>query len=203
MITARATLIGLSPYSQSAAHNTPKASPNESADDFERRTWRNKVNADAHGHMFVPPMGLKAALEDAARFRGVRIPGKGLKTFTSHFEAGIMIAAGPIVHDATGLPVRRDTVPGEDVFVNADGKRGGGTRVWRTFPTVPEGWRIEVDYMVLDDMIGQDIFRRTLDDCGKFVGIGRFRPQKRGWYGRFRIETLDWIDDAVAVQAAA
>ena len=43
MHIARAKLVGLSPYSQSRFHDTPKKEK-ESADDHESRTWRERLH---------------------------------------------------------------------------------------------------------------------------------------------------------------
>jgi hypothetical protein len=48
-------------------------------------------------------------------------------------------------------------------------------------------------FWVLDDIISPEIFRRHLYQAGQFVGIGRFRAEKGGIYGRFRIEgNMKW-----------
>jgi hypothetical protein len=31
--------------------------------------------------------------------------------------------------------------------------------------------------------------------AGMFIGIGRFRPEKGGTNGRFKIESIDWQDN--------
>ena len=77
----------------------------------------------------------------------------------------------------------------------SDGKRGGGSRVWKCFPIVHE-WSATVIYQIADDMINEDIFRKTITDAGKFIGVGRFRPQSRGFYGRFQVDKIKWSNGA-------
>jgi hypothetical protein len=39
------------------------------------------------------------------------------------------------------------------------------------------------------------VFREMVEIAGMFIGIGRFRPEKGGTNGRFRIEALAWADN--------
>ena len=43
--------------------------------------------------------------------------------------------------------------------------------------------------------ISPDVFREMVEIAGMFVGIGRFRPEKGGGNGRFRMTGLKWQDN--------
>jgi hypothetical protein len=184
MIKAIAHIESLSPYSQSRMHETPKLEK-EHANDFEKRTWREKSHSDKDGNVFIPPMAFKIALAECARFLGETIPGKGKATWTKHFEAGVLCM------DPIYIGVKKNDLIGEVYNMNADGKRGSGTRVPRTFPCVPE-WKAAVPFYVLDQTITETVFRKYVDEAGKFIGIGRFRPRQGGFYGRFKLAKLEW-----------
>jgi hypothetical protein len=81
----------------------------------------------------------------------------------------------------------------EDVFCDANGQRNSGTRVWRRFPVIPE-WSGRVEFNILDRTITPEVFVKHLVEAGQFIGIGRFRPINRGYYGRFQLTDLDWQD---------
>ena len=87
---------------------------------------------------------------------------------------------------------RKDAVAGEWLFVPASGRRGDGKRVLKCFPLIPE-WHGRVTFHILDDTITEKVFARHLEQAGKFIGIGRFRPRNNGYYGRFAVEKLEWI----------
>lgn len=74
---------------------------------------------------------------------------------------------------------------------HADGKRGSGTRVPRTFPVIRQ-WHGKALFYVLDETITREVFQRYLEEAGKFIGVGRFRPRNGGFYGRFEVKSLDW-----------
>lgn len=176
-------LESVSPYSQSRYHNTEMLDK-ENHDDYEKRTWRNRVNADKDGNIFIPPMAFANCIKQAAQFLALPIKGEGKANYTKHFASGIMVA------DALILPIKKDEVQGEWLFVPSDGKRGGAKRVSRCFPLIPE-WRGQVKFYVLDNKITKEVFQKVLSEAGSLIGIGRFRPTNWGYYGRFKISDKD------------
>ena len=179
-----ATLRSTSPYGQSRGYVEPKLDK-ESSSDFEKRTWRLRMHTDPNGNVFIPPMAFKNCLSEAAKYLGIQIPGKGKSTYTKHFEAGVMVM------DPVSLGVKAEGVDGQWLFVPADGKRGGGKRVWKCFPVI-QAWEADVIFYVLDETITDDVFRHHLVEAGKFIGIGFFRPRNNGFYGRFEVLDVQW-----------
>lgn len=186
MKTATVTLKSTSPYSQSRPYEFEVAKlERETKDAYERRTWRSRCHVNTDGKIFIPPMSFKNCLDGAARYLSLQIPGQGKKTYTKKIEAGLMIT-DPLV-----LPVKADDVEGQWLYVNADGKRGGNTRVWRCFPLV-NAWQGEIEIHVLDEIITKEVLEQHMEEAGKFIGIGRFRPENRGFFGRFQVQKLKW-----------
>jgi hypothetical protein len=66
-----------------------------------------------------------------------------------------------------------------------------GKRVWRNFPRF-DNWKADVNFYILADEITEDVFDEALRQSGAFVGIGRFRPEKGGFYGRFEVADIKW-----------
>lgn len=182
MKVAKFTIKGVSPYSQSKLIGSSKKDK-ENAKDHEARCWRERMHYDADGMCYIPPMAVKNALAECAKFLSIQIPGKGKNTYTKHFEAGLLC------QDPMPLGVHKDDVDGEWLFVPSDGKRGGGRRVEKCFPKFNK-WEVEATVYILDDTITEDAFAHHLDQAGKFIGLGRFRPRNAGFYGRFEVENL-------------
>lgn len=182
-----ATLESVARYSQSRNYemDSPKAEK-ESSKDYENRTWRERCHAGPDGYLFIPPTAFKESLTAAAKYLGMQIPGKGKNTYTKHFTSGVIIS------DGIRLDVKKSDVLGEWLYLNSDGQKGGSKRVWRCMPYV-ETWIGDLALHVLDDTITEDVLRYHLEQCGVFVGIGRFRPAKNGYYGRFRIKELEQV----------
>jgi len=186
MKTFVASLKSVSPYSQAKYHQTEKL-PKEIAKDYEERTWRDRMHVNKDGYVFIPPMAFKNCLSDIAKYISMQIPGKGKTTYTKHFEAGILVISELV------LPVKKEDVAGEWLFVPADGRRGGTIRVLKCFSIIPE-WQGDVEFHILDETITEDVFRFHLSEAGKYIGIGRFRPRKNGFYGRFSVENLKVVE---------
>lgn len=177
-----ATIKGVSPYSQSKAVRAEKLSK-ESGDAYEKRTWRERLHVTEDGFVFIPPMCIKNCLSEAARYISMQIPGKGKATYTKHFEAGVLIT-DPIV-----LPIKKEAVACEEILSSANGIRGGAKKVWKFFPVI-NNWGGDVTIVVLDETITKEVLRHHLEEAGKFIGIGRFRPRNNGYYGRFEVVDL-------------
>lgn len=185
MRTVVATLESIAPYSQARRYTEPAKKAKESPADYEARTWRSRCHVTENGKVFIPPMAFKNCVADAASFLSLRIPGRGTATYTKHFEAGVLVM------DALILPIKADEVKGEWLFVPSDGKKGGGKRVDKCFPVIHE-WKGDVTFYVLDETITQEVFEQHLREAGNFIGIGRFRPRRGGFYGRFKVVKLQW-----------
>jgi hypothetical protein len=51
-----------------------------------------------------------------------------------------------------------------------------------------EAWSADFDVLYDPDLItDEDIFKAVLTDAGNRIGIGDYRPQKTGWFGRFNV----------------
>ena len=184
MKIATAKLESVSPYSQGRYYKADKLE-RELPGDYEERTWRERCHVDGNGRIFIPPMAFANSLKEAAKYLSISVPGKGKSTFTKNFEAGVLVSE-PLL-----LDVDKDTIKGEWVFCPSDGRRGSGSRVEKCFPYVLE-WSGEVSYYILDDIITEDVFRQVLGTSGQLIGIGRFRPRNLGYYGRFKVNGVDW-----------
>lgn len=182
-------IVGASPYSQSRPHFAEKKDK-ESADQYEKRTWANRLHVDGD-QVYIPPMALKNCLAEAAKFLSVQIPGKGKATYTKHFEAGVMVQDPiPLFSQNDGAPISPDDCEGEWLYVPSDGRRGGGNRVMRCYPKI-ENWCGAATIYVLDETITDDVLRHHLRQAGQFIGLGRFRPRNNGYYGRFSFDDFE------------
>lgn len=177
-------LVSTAPYSQSRMHQTPKLD-RERGDEYEARTWREKCTTDDNGIVCIPAMALKQCIDTAAKRFAGQIPGKGKSTYTKFFLSGVICEAD------VSIGVHKDAVPAVTINANSDGVRGSGKRVQRTFPQVPT-WAGTATFAVLDDTVTKEVFEKTIMEAGRFVGIGRFRPENGGLNGRFKPAAFRW-----------
>ncbi len=181
------TLEGVSQYSQSRMHSAPKMEQ-EGADEYALRTALEYLHVDPRTkQVFIPPMAVKQSIEGAAKYMQRRIPGKGQATYTKHFKSGLVVAEPIMVFRADGSPVLKHECEVEKLWLNADGVRGGGKRVWKYYPYIAAGWRGELRAHIIDDTLTEESFLQHLGEAGIFIGLGRFSPRNGGYYGRFSI----------------
>lgn len=173
---------GAAPYSASRAHCAEKL-PKETPDAYEERTWRQKAHIQ-DGKVVIPPMAFKIGLDRAAKMLGKQIPGKGKATYTKFFESGVIVTDPVVIANETDIQMER-------IHANADGVRGSGKRVWRNFPRV-DTWRGKVVFHIIADEITPDVFEEAVRYEGLAVGVGRFRPERGGYFGRFTVEKFEW-----------
>jgi hypothetical protein len=188
-VIATFTIRGISPYSQSRP-NLEDAEPNESHDDYRKRTWRSHLHIDKDGEVIIPPGAIKNCISEAAKFMNISVPGKGKATYTKHVEAGTACVR-PVA-----LGIKAADVESETLFLPADGRRGSGKRVWKTYPLIAE-WGGDVEFIVLDETVLQTsrttnnpVLQDIAEGAGQYIGLGRFRPRNNGFYGRFIVDNF-------------
>ena len=172
-------LTGVSPISFSRPVQSKK-NTGENHDAYEDRTWRERLHVNEKGEVYIPPSAVKNMLGECAKYLGETVPGKGKATYTKHFEAGLMCI------EPVTLGIKAADVVGERLFVPSDGKRGGGTRVWKTFPVI-QSWSGIATVLLLDPVLidKPEKVIEYMGHAGQFIGLGRFRPRNNGFYGRF------------------
>ncbi len=190
------TIIGTAPMTQSQSIQHLPPISGEGPDAFDQRLWRSKAHV-IDGIVHIKGFALQSAIIDGAKHGKEKIPGKGNSTWGKKFESAIMIDGD------VSLGIREEDLIERPVYVNADGVRGSGKRVWRRFPEIQKGWTATATVFVLDDEITREVFERAVRRAGIFVGLGQFRPQNRGTNGRFSLTDLQWEEAAEEFAEAA
>ena len=185
MRKATVTVKGISPLSWSRFVDTAQLE-GEDKQAMEERIWKDRFWCDRAGTLLVPQMAIKNSLVDAAQYLGEKIAGRGNKTWTGKFAAGILVL------DPMSLGVTKDALEAEWLMVPGTpgkGKRGTGSRVKKCFPRLTE-WGGAAEVYIADEDITEKAFTLYMETVGKFVGWGRFRPDNRGFYGRFEVVSV-------------
>lgn len=178
------TLKGISPYCQSGPMTTPKNNK-EKDDAYDERCWRDRIHATTDGFVEIPPIAFKYAIDSVGKKLRMKVPGKGGSEYTNLLKGGVVVKNG------VRLPIKKEDVVGVRHFLNADGKRGGGTRVWRRIPTIMD-WEGEMTFVLVDDAIEEEVFEAHLREAGMLIGVGQNRPENGGFCGRFVPTKFTW-----------
>jgi hypothetical protein len=138
-------------------------------------------------------MMFKKSLDSACKHSGKKISGRGKSTYTSKFERGCVPSGHFVLTDLNGVPLLKQNIPGQELFVPSDGVAGSGKRVTKWFPFI-EKWKATGEFTILDNIIDEETFEEMLKIAGTFVGLGRWRPQNSGLYGRFAVKDVVWTE---------
>lgn len=146
----------------------------------------------------LQPFALRNCIVAASKRIGMKIPGKGQKTYTARFQQGILIADAMTFMKGDGSPVVVDDLQRLPMFVRVNEK--SNLRVMRIFPIVKAGWTVKAKMIVMDDLLTTDVINEHLADAGMFIGVGSLRPEMGGILGRFAIGQYDerkeeWVSD--------
>lgn len=183
--TVKAEIEGIAPISFSRFYQIEKIGK-ETHEEYRERTWREYLHYDPESEeVFIPPMMLNNCVRNSAQFLGKKVPGRGAKTYAQFFRSGVLVQ-NPMM-----LGVKKEDAARDDLFLPADGKPGSGSRVPKTYPRIDK-WKGNAEFIILDDTITQKVFTEHLEHAGTFIGFGRFRPERGGYYGRFKVNTVAW-----------
>ena len=147
-------------------------------DEAEMRTYRNDK-----GNLVVPSVQVRASLLEASK--AFKLGRTNLKTVLN----SIMIE--PVddleLKSPSNRPIKNYTIDKRRVVVSRAG-------IMRARPVVPEwklSFKIEVDRELMENSLQGtstlELLTRVLSDAGKKQGIGDYRPQKGGSFGRFEV----------------
>jgi len=113
-------------------------------------------------------------LENALVKAGTTIKQKGMgkKTYKDMFKGSVFIRPDNIVHENQEWEVHKTTV----VIPSTRGRT-------QRYRPILNDWSLSFEIEVLDDRLSQDVLKLALDEAGRTVGIGDWRPR----YGRFMV----------------
>ena len=175
-----AELRSLTPYAQGKYHEEPKLAQ-ELHDAYKQRTALEQLHTAA-GEVYIPPKAFHLCLSSTASYTGDQIPGKGKERYTKHYDRGV-ICSEPVM-----LGVKADTVRIERIFTELNPQRPG-SRGWVYFPVIDQ-WAGELQIMAVDDIFTPAVIERHLRIGGLITGIGVWRPERKGSWGKFQVVSL-------------
>ena len=147
-------------------------------DEAEMRTYRNDK-----GNLIVPAVQIRASILEASK--AYKLGRTNMKTLLNH----LMIE--PVdeleLKSLKNRPIKTYNIDKRRVVVSRAG-------IMRARPVVPE-WKLTFSVEVDRELMGNslqgtstlDVLTKILSDAGKKQGIGDYRPQKGGSFGRFDI----------------
>jgi hypothetical protein len=149
-----------------------------------------KIYRDPNGRIALPAEMLFAALVGAGR--NVKIGRKGISTAATTMLPDIMSIVESHL-PLTNIPA--DVNGQEHAFWSADMRKGMGyngktpTAVAIIRPKFPS-WEFEVTVKYDEKKAGEDTITALFTNAGSTQGLGSFRPNKKGMFGRFEVAEM-------------
>lgn len=166
---------------RSSATGADRGTPLEQA---EKKLYRN-----ADGQLFIPQPNVMRALVDGGRFH--KIGKSQVTTATSSLLFACLDIVGteiPVVHKE---PWRVDT---RAVVVPSTKGR------ILTHRPMFDDWELSFEAVLDTSIVSERVFRMCVDDAGKRVGLGDFRPARKGPYGKFVVTEWSVVPQAIAAE---
>jgi len=150
-------------------------------DDYEEQA-KQKLYANPKGKLYQPSTHIYGTLIEAGKHK--KVVGKGKSTYSKVVGYAVQIEPFEIEHKKQGWEVF--TI----LAVNPSTK--GRNPLSR--PILKE-WEIELNVIFDENEIAPSIMKELFDIAGKVVGIGDWRPQKKGPYGKFHVTNWKELKD--------
>lgn len=101
------------------------------------------------------------------------------------------VAASLFPPPTEAFELRRDGEPIRDYAIDVRRAVVQNQGIQRARPRVDPPWQVEMVMGFDSDLISGEALYAVLATAGKQTGIMDYRPQKRGPYGRFQVESFD------------
>ena len=159
-----------------------------------REQAESKRYADQDGRLYIPGPNIFAAIIAGGAFHKA-----GRSKLTTHktslIPAGVMVddLICPLI-DGEGAPITEWEVDSRSVVIPST-----GGRIMCHRPRVDKWWSkftLDVDTA----MFTASLVRAVVDDAGKKIGLGDYRPARKGPFGRFVVS--EWHQEAEIKVAA-
>jgi len=147
--------------------------------DWEKEALK-KLYIDMDGNIYQPATHLERALIEAGK--KIRVKGQGKATYSKLFGSMITIPQLDIPHQKTDYEIFKTLV----VIPSTKG------RVMRYRPMFKE-WILEFD-IEIEEEIDVKAVKEALEIAGKYVGIGDWRPEKKGKFGKFQVTSFQEVN---------
>jgi len=141
-------------------------------EDLDRALYHAYINED--NEFYIPKEQIKGALINAGALTKSKV-GNAKKSMKN-------IVAGMFFIKESTLPLGKDFVIDKRSAVNKNVK----ARVICVRPKWNK-WETTFTLQVDNDTITDQTVRKIIEDAGTYIGIGSFRPQNNGEFGRFNV----------------
>jgi hypothetical protein len=156
-----------------------------------REIAESKLYLDSDGKFCIPQPNLLRCIVDGGSFHKI-----GKKQVTTK-ESSLVYACANIV--GLSIPIEHKQPWSVDIRpVVIPATKG---RILCPRPRFDD-WALSFELVLMTDIIGPGLMRRIIDDAGTKIGLGDFRPARKGPFGRFNVTSWQEIVPEALKEAA-
>ena len=138
-----------------------------------REQAAKKLYKDEKGNLFLPGPNIFACIIAAGKFH------KNGKSKVTTMRSSLVPAAMSILDLICPFGTKTFEVDSRSVVIPAT-----GGRIMAHRPRLDK-WALTFRLLIETDMFTEDFARKLVDDAGKKIGLGDFRPDRKGPFGKF------------------
>lgn len=159
--------------------------------------WMDTMYAHPDGYLYQPASHIEGALQKSAV--SFKIKGRGTKTWKDPIKAYCYVLPDeiPLLYEnGDGLEALQTpdetllTDPTANLIVDIRPVKVQRARIARSRLMIKD-WRLSFVIEVHDDQVRSDVLQTILEEAGRAVGIGDYRPR----YGRFEVVKFEVGED--------
>ena len=144
----------------------------KASNEYEKEGLK-KLYVNSDGVIYQPATHIERALIEAAK--KIRVKGRGKATYSKLFGSMVSIPTLDITHLVDDYEIFKALV----VIPSTKG------RVMRYRPMFRD-WALKF-VIEFEDEIPSEVIKEALEIAGRYVGIGDWRPEKKGKFGKFQV----------------
>ena len=137
----------------------------------------DKLYKDKDGNTYIPSVYLKNCIVEASK--QFKIVGKGKSTYSKIVASTVDVEPFAIILDAEKYDIFR---------ISAVNPMTKG-RMMTERPKYDK-WSASFELILNDEQVDVTVINEILESAGKYVGIGDWRPQTKGMFGKFMITSF-------------
>lgn len=140
--------------------------------DWEKDALK-KLYMDSENRLYQPATHIERALIEAGK--KIKVKGQGKSTYSKLFGSMLSVVEFELLHKITDY----------EIFKNLAVIPATKGRVMRYRPML-KNW--EIDFTLeFEEELDANSIKEALEIAGKYVGIGDWRPEKKGKFGKFQV----------------
>lgn len=132
-----------------------------------------------NGDIYTPSTHIQGALVEAAK--NFKIQGKKTATYSKLFGSSVSVEPDAIVHKNQKWEV---------FSISAVNPNTRGRMIVNR--PMMKDWELEFTINFNDEEIPPEVLKNVLDYAGQYCGIGDWRPNKKGKYGKFIVTRFEY-----------